>query len=171
LDLNGEEEWTGYDCSLRACPKNIGWIGDIQGSNDAHPWVECSNRGLCDRRTGECQCFVGYEGLACQRNSCPNDCNGKGYCLPEKYLAELAGRTYLHVWDALKSVGCVCDQGYRGPDCSLQECPSGPDPLGGYGNETGRDCSGRGLCNYETGICECFSGFYGSNCDKQTVTF
>jgi hypothetical protein len=47
------------------------------------------------------------------------------------------------------------------------ECPSGPDVLKGYGNEAGRDCSGRGLCNYDTGVCECFRGYHGKMCQYQ----
>merc|ERR1711965_463329 len=27
--------------------------------------AECSNRGLCNRKTAECNCFDGYTGLAC----------------------------------------------------------------------------------------------------------
>jgi hypothetical protein len=50
---------------------------------------------------------------------CPQDCSGRGYCLPEKYLAELAGRTYSRPWDAFKASGCICDKGARGPDCSM----------------------------------------------------
>lgn len=68
-------------------------------------------------------------------------------------------------------MGCYCDQGYRGPDCSQKECPSGVDPLQGYGNEAGRDCSGRGICNYQTGLCKCFKGFYGEACDNEMVVF
>lgn len=49
------------------------------------------------------------------------------------------------------------------------ECPSGPDVLKGYGNEAGRDCSGRGLCDYSAGICSCFHGYYGTKCEYQTV--
>ena len=71
-----------------------------------------------------------------------------GTCWPEKHLAAKAGRTYDAPWDALKHVGCLCDAGYRGPACDFHECPSGSDPLNGYGNEAGRDCSGRGICNY-----------------------
>jgi hypothetical protein len=26
------------------------------------------------------------------------------------------------------------------------------------------DCSARGACNYKTGECACFEGFYGDNC-------
>jgi hypothetical protein len=33
--------------------RNYAWVTDVvTGANDAHPWVECSNRGVCDRLTG-----------------------------------------------------------------------------------------------------------------------
>eukprot|EP01040_Poterioochromonas_malhamensis_P010823 gene10824-11797_t len=69
----------------------------------------------------------------------------------------------------MKAVGCFCDVGYRGSACEFQECPSGSDPVNGYGAEAGRDCSGRGICNYETGICSCFSGFAGMRCEVQST--
>merc|ERR1719473_1758536 len=34
-----------------------------------------------DRKTGFCECFDGYTGRACQRQSCPEDCSGHGVCL------------------------------------------------------------------------------------------
>lgn len=169
--LDGEPEWTGPDCSLRTCPKGLAWVGFVVSANDLHPWVECSNKGICDRKKGMCECFDGYDGLACQRTVCPEQCNYRGACFPEKILADKAGRIYTAPWDALKSVGCLCDVGYRGSACELQECPSGPDPLDGFGNESGRDCSGRGLCDYDSGLCTCFKGFYGSMCQHQTTIF
>ena len=137
VGLDGEPEYTGADCSLRTCPRDFAWVGTVVNANDLHPWVECSNKGVCDRTTGECQCFPGYEGVACQRTVCPNNCNDRGTCWPEKHLAHKAGRQYDEVWDSIKHVGCYCDAGYRGPACDLQECPSGQDPLDGYGNEAG----------------------------------
>merc|ERR1719230_1679823 len=92
--MDGEPEWTGPDCSLRTCPRDYAWVGDVVNANDLHPWAECSNRGSCDRKTGICSCYPGYD-----------------------------------------AVGCLCDAGYRGPSCEFQECPSGADPLDGYGNE------------------------------------
>lgn len=169
--LDGEAEWTGPDCSLRTCPRDFAWVGDVINSNNLHPWVECSNKGSCDRKSGSCKCFDGYDGVACQRSTCPDNCNDRGTCWPEKHLASKAGRHYDTPWDNMKHVGCFCDAGFRGPACELQECPSGTDPLDGYGNEAGRDCSGRGLCDYEDGTCTCFSGFYGTHCQYQTTVF
>ena len=44
-------------------------------SHTAHDYMECSNKGLCDREKGECECLPGYDGAACQRASCPSNAN------------------------------------------------------------------------------------------------
>ncbi|KAH8067881.1 tenascin-like protein [Aureococcus anophagefferens] len=149
---------------------DLAWVKyPVAGENNVHESTECSNMGICDRKSGECECFDGYEGIACERTSCPNDCSARGICYTQKQLATEAATTYDTPWDAMKHVGCVCDLGFRGPDCSLQECPSGTDVLSGDGNTKGRDCSGRGLCDYDSGLCKCFSGYYGTKCQQQTV--
>ena len=97
----GDVEWTRIDCCLRACPRDISWIGDFVGANDVHAVAECSNKGRCDRQTGLCQCFDGYDGFACQRTSCPMNCNDRGMCWPQKVLAMRAGSQYSTPWDSV----------------------------------------------------------------------
>mmetsp|Transcript_20704 Transcript_20704/g.44763 ORF Transcript_20704/g.44763 Transcript_20704/m.44763 type:complete len:224 (-) Transcript_20704:114-785(-) len=170
LRPNGDPAWTAHDCSERTCPYGSAWSSETtNGANDAHPHAECSNKGTCDRNSGECVCFENYDGKACERTLCPNDCSGRGICLTQKALAIFQGATYETPWDAEKHLGCKCDVGYRGPDCSRKECPSGEDILGGDGAVKGRECSGRGNCNFITGLCQCFDGYFGNKCQHQTV--
>ena len=166
------------------CPLGYAWAATPQGNNDHKQKVECSGKGVCKRKTGECECFDGFAGEGCRRSACPNDCSGHGICQSlEKFARDytpvetnlrVAGLTdvtaeYDDAWDAKYSYGCKCDDGYRGADCSLFECPSEGDVLGGHGNERGRDCSGRGVCDFTTGLCECFSGYFGEMCQTQTA--
>lgn len=139
-----------------------------------HTEKECSNQGLCNRVTGECECYNGFEGIACQRIACPNDCNGNGRCVSVSQALgiDAVGDNQQYGHDQL--FACKCDPGRRGPDCSLLECPSGVDPLGGSNtldksmkpdiNSQHRDCSGRGTCDYSTGLCKCYSGYSGEGC-------
>ena len=101
--------------------RNTAWVAyPVVGKNDAHGVVECSAKGLCDRKTGQCHCFDNYDGTACERTVCPNECSGHGVCKSQEEMAHAAGTTYTLPWDAKKAFGCVCDLGYRGPDCSLR---------------------------------------------------
>jgi len=100
--------------------------------NSAHYYMECSNKGSCDRKSGECQCFDGYDGAACQRASCPgfpDSCSGHGVCKTIRQLAESDNNNIYELWDKHSTMGCECDAGFFGPDCSLRECKFGIDPL------------------------------------------
>merc|ERR1712118_140031 len=142
--------WTGADCSRYTCPRGTSWNKPKTGSNFEHNAnVECSDMGKCDRTTGECVCFDGFEGASCQRTKCPNGCSGHGTCRSNQDFAldyseaiaieqNVASSTafydyflaqYNSAWDAGMNYGCLCDPGYRGPDCSLIECPTYMDPM------------------------------------------
>lgn len=99
--------------------------------DEAHFYRECANKGICNRATGQCACFPGYEGEGCQRTSCPgaesgSPCSGHGLCLSA--YVDYTSSQY-NLWDADKTMKCRCDAGYDGPDCSLRLCPVGPDPV------------------------------------------
>jgi len=91
--------------------------------------MECSNKGICDRQAGTCECFEGYEGSACQRASCPSDCSGHGVCNSIKEIAKHDNGNIYELWDEKATMGCVCDAGYYGADCAMRECKYGADPL------------------------------------------
>ena len=90
------------DCSLRACPSARAWTDVPTAENAAHAIAECSNQGVCDSATGTCKCFDGFEGDACQRMACPNDCSGHGRCVNLKEMAimddamPLTNKTYTY---------------------------------------------------------------------------
>jgi len=98
-------------------------------SQSAHYYMECSNKGTCDRGTGECNCFDGFDGASCQRASCPNSCSGHGVCKTIESLARSDGDNIYKLWDRQSTMGCDCDAGYFGADCSQRQCKHGIDPL------------------------------------------
>jgi hypothetical protein len=113
--LQGEQ----YDVSY-----GLARADNVDSWDEAHFYRECSNKGVCDRSTGQCQCFPGFEGAGCRRVACPNDCSGHGQCVP----MDVSNAGYM-AWDASKTQECVCDAGYTGPDCSQRKCPKGSDPI------------------------------------------
>jgi len=105
----------------------------VELANTAHDYAECSNKGVCDRSTGNCQCFDGYSGSACQRASCPDTgsgvCSGHGTCENIKTISRWDYNNIYKLWDEGATMGCVCDGGYEGADCSEKICKYGADPL------------------------------------------
>lgn len=131
------------DCSDRICPFELAWVDHPDKKGAFHKYAECAGRGICDRATGDCTCFDGYEGKACQRTTCPNDCSGHGVC---EFIDELTyGATWndytnqrfndesksfpYHTWDTERIRACVCDATYGDYDCSKKICPYGTDVL------------------------------------------
>lgn len=221
------------DCSSRSCPvgPSMGTVVSysvavprndnftLNVENHMHKLMECSNNGICNRKTGMCKCAPGFEGAACQKMKCGGMpvCSGRGKCLPMDRLARslealpLSTRRVFYTsqnesrvesWDGQLGHTCVCDSSWPvglmsgqtqlaeffGPTCENRRCPSGDDPntrsvdetdcegvaqtgggveyreRGRFGNKCHIDCSNRGTCNYQTGVCTCFQGFTGDNC-------
>lgn len=134
------------DCSERICPFEIAWVDTPNKLGAHHRYAECANRGICNRETGECECFPGYEGKGCQRTTCPNDCSGHGRCtyiqnLPyaavaadfvDDYYNFQTAYTFAdsyYEWDKGKTRGCICDPEYGDVDCSKRMCQYGTDVM------------------------------------------
>lgn len=128
--------YSGYnggapDCSFRECGKGIAWVDKAYAIDKAHQLAECSNAGLCDRTTGQCQCFSGFYGPVCNRMGCPNECSGNGVCMSIRDVSVYQGPDtltgggrgdglgvdYLN-WERNSLMMCKCDDSYFGPDCS-----------------------------------------------------
>eukprot|EP00607_Mallomonas_marina_P005647 CAMPEP_0182431770 /NCGR_PEP_ID=MMETSP1167-20130531/51552_1 /TAXON_ID=2988 /ORGANISM="Mallomonas Sp, Strain CCMP3275" /LENGTH=595 /DNA_ID=CAMNT_0024618483 /DNA_START=569 /DNA_END=2356 /DNA_ORIENTATION=+ len=107
-------------------------------SQTAHEYVECANKGTCDRSIGLCTCLPGYEGAACERVTCPSSpvangdlvvCGGHGTCQTASEIAATDHDNVYSLWDKDMSMACVCDPGFYGCDCGSRRCPYGTDPL------------------------------------------
>lgn len=124
---NCYDNWMECDCSQRVCPFTKAWADTAEGTRQPHYYAECGGKGVCDRKSGLCECFEGFEGKGCQRMSCPNMCSEHGTC--EKLSEVNAGYAG---WDADKIQICVCDPGWTGPSCSQRMCKPGDDPMATY---------------------------------------
>uniref|UniRef100_A0A8C2L5G9 Zmp:0000000846 n=1 Tax=Cyprinus carpio TaxID=7962 RepID=A0A8C2L5G9_CYPCA len=51
-----------------------------------------------------------------------------------------------------ETCGCICEPGWKGPNCTVPDCPG--------------DCNDQGRCI--NGKCECFNGFAGEDCSMET---
>ena len=138
----------GGDCSDRKCPYEISWVSAPDTNGFVHSYAECAGRGICDRSSGQCDCFDGFTGKACAYTTCPNECSGHGTCeyIEELTVGSVVGDYYSDVfkgfhtesvaldyvntlWDAGKSRACLCDPMYTEVDCSRKMCSKGNDVL------------------------------------------
>jgi len=127
--------WMGEDCSLRVCPFATSWntVESVTGGATAweHAVTECSSKGTCDRKSGECKCNDAYTGYACNRMKCDNDCNNRGVCQTQaRYSGHLTNSANGYTgWDTQMIQKCICDPGFEGDSCESIMCPKGDDPM------------------------------------------
>lgn len=118
----------GEDCGESVCPTAY---------NRTHPHHDaCSGHGTCHHDLKVCQCWYGWGGEKgdCSEEMCENlnYCNNNGYCDNDK---------------------CICDEGWRGDDCSTEACP--------------QQCNGNGDCI--KGVCQCNDEWAGSTCQVRRM--
>ncbi|XP_062414882.1 tenascin-like isoform X1 [Pungitius pungitius] len=106
-------------------------------------------------------------------------------CCGAQVTGEVATKPYCHGHGnySAETCGCVCEPGWKGPNCTKPECPGncrkrGRCVDGGCMCDapwTGsdctklacpKDCHGRGLCH--NGTCRCDAGYGGEDCGERT---
>ncbi|KAL4093706.1 hypothetical protein PRIC1_011138 [Phytophthora ramorum] len=146
--LNGINSLTGgsvFAASAGKCPTGPSWYTAPSASNTVHSqWTECSDAGICDHNTGQCLCYTPFEGAACELMKCPGEppCNGHGQCMTIQQLSLEADAdspslrfdygtdpNNIQTFDRDSVLGCKCDPGYEGYDCSKRSCTKGDDPV------------------------------------------
>ena len=108
----------------------------------SHDVSSCSNGGVCNYESGECNCFKKIKNQDKETfddgNTLPQSSSAFGY------------------WYKFESSDGTGSEGNRG-DCGyeaavVKACPSA--------------CSNHGTCSNDTFICDCNRGYYGGDCSK-----
>ena len=172
--------WEGTVCDT--CQSGY-WGSGCQGVCPGGACNPCSGHGSCSEgvmgygwcnctsnntdgwwsKTDCSDCKEGWYGGSCTKE-CPGGwiepCSGNGVCNAGQFgsgsCACYSDPNNGGVWS-----GVLCDNcanGWYAPNCSLG-CPS----------SNGQICGGKGVCDYGitgTGLCDCFAGSAGENCDQ-----
>uniref|UniRef100_A0A3P9IHN5 Zmp:0000000846 n=1 Tax=Oryzias latipes TaxID=8090 RepID=A0A3P9IHN5_ORYLA len=109
--------------------------------------------GCGDRPPGLKELMSRLEMLEGEVSALREQCGGEAACCGAPVTGELRTKPFCGGRGNYSSetCGCVCEPGWRGPNCSEPECPGG--------------CQGRGRC--VDGRCECWRGFAGDDCSLQ----
>jgi len=114
----------------------------------------CSGHGLCNSPDRQCKCFKGFQG---------------------KYLESESGSDVI-CSALMQTVQNAFMMPRPGADCSEMQCPRGkawtdePDKFAGtdQGHQL-TECSNRGSCDRQTGLCICESNrFEGAACERKS---
>merc|ERR1712048_594919 len=123
-----------------------------------------------------CLCDQGYRGPSCALVECPS----ANVPLDDKCSLTTTTTDYQLQYDApfgatgweaaysLESGKTGEQQDISASDYNRQYVidSNGRKVYGCYGAMSGQDCSGRGICDYSSGTCKCFSGYAGTACEK-----
>ncbi|XP_073333469.1 tenascin-like [Pagrus major] len=85
-----------------------------------------------------------------------DQCNGDRACCSAQVTGEVGTKPYCngHGNYSSETCGCLCEPGWKGPNCTEPECPN--------------NCQNRGRC--VDGKCVCFKGFTGKDCTLEVCT-
>ncbi|KAG7250806.1 hypothetical protein CRUP_034864, partial [Coryphaenoides rupestris] len=148
---------------------------------------DCQNGAKCYHINGACLCDTGFKGPNCQERFCPPGLYGlicDKYCPCEaantvRYIrqtpgerASVPGYRQEHRCDCQNGAkcyhingACLCDTGFKGPNCQERFCPPGL-----YGLICDKYCPCEAAntvsCHPLSGECSCSSGWTGLYCNE-----
>ncbi|XP_042079201.1 tenascin isoform X6 [Haplochromis burtoni] len=85
-----------------------------------------------------------------------DQCHSEGACCSAQVKGEVGTKPYCngHGNFSAETCGCICEPGWKGPNCTEPECP--------------KNCRDRGHC--VDGKCKCFKGFAGEDCSFEVCS-
>ncbi|XP_013129489.1 tenascin isoform X2 [Oreochromis niloticus] len=85
-----------------------------------------------------------------------DQCHSEGACCSAQVKGEVGTKPYCngHGNFSAETCGCICEPGWKGPNCTEPECP--------------KNCQDRGHC--VDGKCKCFKGFAGEDCSIEACS-
>ncbi|KAL1515210.1 hypothetical protein AB1Y20_004271 [Prymnesium parvum] len=144
----------GADCAMSTgCPAGCsshGWCLAAAAAEEGRALLRSPLSNESEARLAAlagndlCVCSAGWRGAACDVDTCPAHCNGRGAC---------AGGA------------CACDRGWSGEACGeiASPPPPPPPPARPRACPDDFDCSGNGVC--VRGACVCREGLNGTRCE------
>ena len=157
-------------------------LATVQGTRQ---WVECSNRGICNRATGVCACSS-YDASSANLFSSSNgaggsvtkaagsraDCGfaaGSASACPSNDVTKVCSGQGSCAGSS--TFVCNCNSGFTGADCSLRTCATSTAwfdeaTSSDTAHAANSECSKRGICDVTAGTCACETYLTGTACGE-----
>ncbi|XP_063334147.1 tenascin isoform X2 [Pelmatolapia mariae] len=112
--------------------------------------------GCTDHLTGLKALMSRLEMLEGEVSALRDQCHSEGACCSAQVKGEVGTKPYCngHGNFSAETCGCICEPGWKGPNCTEPECP--------------KNCQDRGHC--VDGKCKCFKGFAGEDCSFEACS-
>merc|ERR1712031_141902 len=170
--------YTGSSCQRTACPDDCSGHGTCRSNRDfAYDWAIAKTTQIQSDKADFTELFketyfASYDdawdtdmhyGCKCDAGTAITDCQ-------LQYDAPFGGAGWEQAYS--DRTGATAPNNEQG-DLSASDYnrhyildDNGRKVYACYGAMSGQDCSGRGICDYSSGTCKCFSGYAGTACEK-----